>query len=72
MWLNFQVFSDKDFNRRPRLTILSMFKIPVWDIKEPTHHSEKVGREVSGIVAVLYVVSVNLRESSFVMEANKR
>ena len=49
-----------------------MFKIPVWDIKEPTHHSEKVGREVSGIVAVLYVVSVNLRESSIVMEANQR
>ena len=49
-----------------------MFKIPVWDGEESTHHSKKVVREVSGIVAVLYVVSVNLRESSILMEANKR
>ena len=25
----------------------------MWDIKEPTHHSKRVGREVPGVVAVL-------------------
>ena len=30
-----------------------MFKIPMWDIKEPTHYSKRVGREVPGVVAVL-------------------
>ena len=30
-----------------------MFKIPMWDIKEPTHYSKRVGREVPGDVAVL-------------------
>ena len=30
-----------------------MFKIPVWDVKEPTHYSKRVGREVPDVVAVL-------------------
>ena len=30
-----------------------MFKIPMWDIKEPTHYSKRVGHEVPGVVAVL-------------------
>ena len=30
-----------------------MFKIPMWDVKEPTHYSKRVGREVPGVVAVL-------------------
>ena len=33
-------------NRRPRLTTL-------WDVKEPTHYSKRVGHEVPGVVAVL-------------------
>ena len=44
----------------------------MWDVKEHTHQSKRVGREVPGVVAVLYVVAVNLRESSIVMEANQR
>jgi len=30
-----------------------MFKIPVWDVKELTHYSKRVGREVPRVVAVL-------------------
>ena len=30
-----------------------MFKISTWDVKEPTHYSKRVGREVPGVVAVL-------------------
>ena len=30
-----------------------MFKIPMWDVKEPTHYSKRVGRKVPGVVAVL-------------------
>ena len=30
-----------------------MFKIPMSDVKEPTHYSKTVGREVPGVVAVL-------------------
>ena len=26
----------------------------IWDIKEPTHYSRRVGHEVPGVVAVLY------------------
>ena len=29
-----------------------MFSI-LWDVKEPTHHSKRVGHEVPGVVAVL-------------------
>ena len=43
----------RTINRRPRLTVLSMFKIPTWDVKEPTHYSKRVGGEVPGVVAVL-------------------
>ena len=28
----------------------------MWDVKEPKHYSKRVGREVPGVVAVLYVV----------------
>ena len=31
----------------------SMFKIPMWDVKQPTHYSKRVGREVPGVEAVL-------------------
>ena len=30
-----------------------MFKISTWDVKEPTHCSERVAREVPGVVAIL-------------------
>ena len=40
-------------NRTPRLTVTSMFKISMWDIKEPTHYLKRGGREVPGVVAVL-------------------
>ena len=33
-----------------------MFKSPMWDIKEPTHYSKRVGCEVPGVVAVLCVI----------------
>ena len=36
-----------------RLTIPSIFKIPMWDVKEPTYYWKRVGREVPGVVAVL-------------------
>ena len=40
-------------NLRSRLTVPSMFKISTWDVKESTHYSKRVGREVPGVVAVL-------------------
>ena len=30
-----------------------MFKILIWDVKEPTHYSKRVGHEVPGVVNVL-------------------
>ena len=30
-----------------------MFKMFTWDVKEPTHYSKRVGREVLVVVAVL-------------------
>ena len=30
-----------------------MFKMSTWDVKQPTHYSKRVGREVPGDVAVL-------------------
>ena len=35
----------RTINRRPRLTVL------VWDVKEPTHCSERVGDDVPGVMA---------------------
>ena len=32
----------------------SMFISSLWDVKEPTHYSRRVGDEVPGVVAVLY------------------
>ena len=45
-----QVFS---VNPRPRLTVPSMFKMSMWDVKEPPHHSKRLRRKVAGVVAVL-------------------
>ena len=30
-----------------------MFISSLWDVKEPTHYSKRVGHEVPGVVAVL-------------------
>ena len=30
-----------------------MFKMSMWDVKEPTHYSKRVGRKFPGVVAVL-------------------
>ena len=38
--------SSRECNPR----IPSMFKIPMWEVKEPTHYSKRVGREVPGVV----------------------
>ena len=48
-WLGFQVFSDKDCDRRSRLIALVANQI-VWDVKEPTHFSKRVGDVVPGVV----------------------
>ena len=53
---NLQSSRIRTINRRPRLTIPSMFN-NMWDVKEPKHYSKRVGREVPGVVAVLCVVS---------------
>ena len=42
-----QVFS---INRRPRLTVPSMFKMSTWDVKGPPHHSKRVRHEVPSVV----------------------
>ena len=31
-----------------------MFISSLWDVKEPTHYSRRVGNEVPGVVAVLF------------------
>ena len=38
---------------RPVSQITSMFISSLWDVKEPTHYSRRVGDEVPGVVAVL-------------------
>ena len=30
-----------------------VYGVSTWDVKEPTHYSKRVGREVPGVVAVL-------------------
>ena len=37
----------------PVSQITSMFISSLWDVKEPTHYSRRVGDEVPGVVAVL-------------------
>jgi len=37
----------------PISQIPSMFISSMWDVKEPTHYSKRVGHEVPGVVAVL-------------------
>ena len=38
----------------PVSQISSMFISSLWDVKEPTHYSNKVGDGVPGVVAVLF------------------
>ena len=35
-----------------------MFISSMWEVKEPTHFSKRVGHEVSGVVAIFCVCSV--------------
>ena len=67
LWLDCLVFSDKDqktVHSGPRLTALSMF-ITLWDLNEPTHHSQRVGYRVTGVVVCalwyIMVARVNTR-----------
>ena len=43
----------RTINRRPRLTNIFHVLEFLWDVKEPTHYSRRVGDEVPGVVAVL-------------------
>ena len=52
-WIDFKSSRIRTINRRPRLTVPSMFKMSTWVVKEPPHHSKRVRREVPGVVAVL-------------------
>ena len=36
------------------MTKFSTFISSLWDVKEPTHYSRKVGDEVPGVVAALF------------------
>ena len=48
--LDFQVFSDKDDKpEAPRLTAL-VSSLALWDVKDPTHYSKRVGDSVLGVV----------------------
>ena len=51
-WLDFQVFSDKDDKPEVPSHSPSMFII-LWDVKEPTHLSLRVGHEVPGVVVCM-------------------
>ena len=51
--VNNDVSKDSPIKRWPRLTVPSTFKIWTWVVKEPTHYSKRVEREVPGVVAVL-------------------
>ena len=51
-WLDFQVFSDKD--DKPEVpSHKPCSHITLWDVKEPTHYSKRVGDVVPGVVVYL-------------------
>ena len=52
MWLDFQVFSDKDYKLEVPSHNSFNSKM-LWDVKEHTHLSKRVGHEVPGVVAAL-------------------
>ena len=54
-WLDSLVFSDKDDKLFAPSHNLSMF-ITLWDVKEPTHHLQRVGHEVRGVVVRPYFI----------------
>ena len=47
-WLDFQVFSDKDY--KPEVPSHNPCSLTLWDVKEPTHFSQRVGHGVPGVV----------------------
>ena len=44
-WLDFQVFSDEDY--KPQVPSHNTCHLYKFNVKEPTHYSKRVGREVS-------------------------
>ena len=50
---------------RPLLTIPSTFITSTWNVKEPTHYSRRIGREVPGVVAVLCESMGGLKERMY-------
>ena len=62
-WLDFQVLSDEDY--KPEVPSHNPFwQITLWDVKEPTYYSQRVGHEVAvvwpsvsrGLGRVIYLV----------------
>ena len=47
-WLDFQVFSDKDY--KPEVPSHNPCALTPWDVKEPTHSSQRVGHGVPGVL----------------------
>ena len=47
----FQVFSDKD--DKPEVPSPSPRSLTLWDVKDPTHYSKRVGDSVPGVVVGL-------------------
>ena len=76
-WLDFKSSGIRTINRRPRLTVPSMFKMFTWDVKEHPHHSKRVRREVPGVVAVLLSSKCVLKrlavyDATYAIAATKR
>ena len=54
--VDFQVFSDKDY--KPEVPSHNSFNSKIlWDVKEPTHLSKRVGQEVPVVAALLSKVA---------------
>ena len=47
-WLDFHVFSDKEY--KPEIPSHNPCASTLWDVKEPTHSSQRVGHGVPGVV----------------------
>ena len=46
--LDFLVFSDKD--DKPEVPSHNPCSLTLWDVKDPTHYSKRVGDSVPGVV----------------------
>ena len=52
--LDFVVFSDKDKDKPEVSSHKPCSHITLWDVKEPTHYSKRVGDVVSGVVVYFH------------------